>query len=147
MPGWQDFLNRFRPAGAPGSAAPRGVPADRSAAAAAELMPVLVRLDDAHREAERIRATALEQAERLRRDGREAAAALLEHARENVETVAAQAATAVLAAAQTEVPAEPPGGPRLPRRAEERLPAYIDRVVTTARELVGEVGASTGAGR
>jgi len=38
---FRDFLNRFKPAAAPGSASRAGVPADRAALLAAEIDPVL----------------------------------------------------------------------------------------------------------
>lgn len=49
----RDFLDRFRPAGAPG-AAQAGVPADRVAEREAELQPVLALLDGVRSECERI---------------------------------------------------------------------------------------------
>jgi hypothetical protein len=138
MPGWQDFLNRFRPAGAPGAAAPRGVPVDRSATAAAELTPLLSRLDATREEADRIRTAAHEQAAQLRRDGSAESAALVERARENVETVAAQAAAQELSAARIADPASD-AATEVAQRVAERLPTYTERVVAAARELLAEL--------
>jgi hypothetical protein len=44
LPQARDFLNRFRPAGAPGAASRVAVPADRTAELASELVPVLALL-------------------------------------------------------------------------------------------------------
>jgi len=55
MPAVREFLLRLRPAGAPGSAGPAGVPADASARAADELKPIVAALATAVREAGRIR--------------------------------------------------------------------------------------------
>ena len=65
MPEGRDFLDRFRPAGAPGSAARAGVPADRARELADELDPVLALLDDTHAECQRIIAGAGQEAERI----------------------------------------------------------------------------------
>ena len=40
MPSARDMLQRFRPIGTPGAAAPAGVPADRAAELGRELQPV-----------------------------------------------------------------------------------------------------------
>ncbi|KAE8765526.1 hypothetical protein, partial [Georgenia thermotolerans] len=68
MPRARDILQRFRPAGTPGAAAPAGVPADRVTEMAAELEPVLARLAEAQAEADQVRAAARQEAERRRRE-------------------------------------------------------------------------------
>jgi hypothetical protein len=106
----RDFLDRFRPAGAPGAAARAGVPADRVRELAAEIEPVLALLDDvhaeyeqilgeAHRAAARIAAEAHTEVMRIERDGQrraraardEAAAAVLAQARAEARQAAAVA--------------------------------------------------------
>jgi hypothetical protein len=106
----RDFLDRFRPAGAPGAAARAGVPADRVRELAAEIEPVLALLDDvhaeyeqilgeAHRTAARIAAEAHTEVMRIERDGQrraraardEAAAAVLAQARAEARQAAAVA--------------------------------------------------------
>ncbi|MGH8867626.1 MAG: hypothetical protein ACRDYU_06490, partial [Actinomycetes bacterium] len=77
MPRSGDFLERFRPAGAPGAAAAAGVPADRVAELSAELEPVLARLAGTQREAERIRAAARRDAEQRRDHATASARALV----------------------------------------------------------------------
>ena len=47
----RDYVRRFRPAGAPGAAAPAGVPADRGAELDAELAGVFEELRGASEEA------------------------------------------------------------------------------------------------
>lgn len=134
------ILDRFRPAGAPGGAAPAGVPADRSAATAAELAAVFAQLADTEREADRLRAEGLAEAERLRRAAAQRSAALVAEAHQRAEAERAAAAAArqrtaleeeqrILAAATAE-------GQRVRAVSEQRLPEYVDRVVATARSLL-----------
>lgn len=116
LPQLDDFLNRFRPAGAPGAATRAGVPADRAAELSAELEPVLGMLaaadaecsrliGDAKREASLITAQAREQAERIAAEAvrdagaarSEAVAGVLDIARQHAAQ-AEQAAAAAVAA-------------------------------------------------
>ena len=144
MPGWRDFLDRFRPAGAPGAASAAAIPIDRAAAAAAELMPLLERLDLAQDEAQRLRAAAREQAAQVRLAGRDESATLVQRVREHAETVAAQIVSDDSMAGVdlgTTSGAEGPGDGRdvarvLTRRSEERLPEYVDQVVAVVREML-----------
>jgi hypothetical protein len=105
-------------------------------------MPLLERLDPAQDEADRLRTEARDQAAQLRLAGSSQAAAVVEQARENVEAVAAQAASATIAAARCErQAAEPDAAAEVTRRADERLPAYVDRVIAVARDLIAELSA------
>ncbi|WP_225728964.1 MULTISPECIES: hypothetical protein [unclassified Nocardia] len=140
MPGWQDFLDRFRPAGAPGSAVPRGIPADRPAEAAAELLPVLALLDDAQDRADRIRRDAIALAAQLRGEAAAEARAIVERAREQVEFVAQQATDRLLAAN----PPTDTAPTAIELRAEDRLPAYVARVTARAHQLIAELCTATG---
>ena len=138
------ILERLRPAGAPGTAAPAGVPVDRVAELAAELGPVLTRLDAVQAQCDRIRSEATAEADRRRRvaverarqlvaEGgraaeteRSAAAAAVEH-KVTAETAAAREAAKHSAAAVRE-------------RAETRTVALVDRVVATVLALADEPG-------
>ncbi len=86
MPQLSDFLARFRPIGAPGSAGTAAVPADKAAELAAELDPVLALLSQtdercadviaaAKQEAARLLSEATGQAARIAADGRRQAEA------------------------------------------------------------------------
>ncbi|ADD43120.1 hypothetical protein [Stackebrandtia nassauensis] len=86
----RDFLERFRPAGAPGAAAVRGVPADRVAERAAELEPLLAVLSATEQEAERIRADARAEAARLRAEATRRAEELLHRARTEAAALRAE---------------------------------------------------------
>jgi regulator of protease activity HflC (stomatin/prohibitin superfamily) len=136
----RDLLQRFRPAGAPGTAAAAGVPADRVAELSAELEPVLALLDEATREAVRIRAEGSREAARLRaaadRRARTTVAAATREAEGDrlaaaarVNDRAAAEAAKTLAAARLEAAA-------LHRRADEHLQEYADRVLAEVRSTV-----------
>ena len=136
----RDLLQRFRPAGAPGTAASAGVPADRVAELSAELEPVLALLDEVTQEAARIRAGGSREAARLRSEAdqrarttvatatREAEGDRLVSAASVNERAAAEAAE-TLAAARAEASA-------LRRRADEHLQEYADRVLAEVRSTV-----------
>lgn len=140
MPVWTDFLRRFRPAGAPGAAGPRGVPANRQADAAVELMPLWPLVDDIHTEVDRIRLRADEQAELLRRDGADDAAAIVEAARGREDSITSDAAARLrgrAAAEQTELRVAHMRAVReLRARTDERMARYVDRVVRQARNTI-----------
>ncbi|HEV7213027.1 MAG TPA: hypothetical protein VGN47_15055 [Blastococcus sp.] len=133
MPSARDLLQRFRPVGAPGAAAPAGVPADRTAELGRELQPVFDDLAATVEEVARIRAASAEEA-RARRDRAAAEARrIVEAARrqaegERADTAArrlrhaeAESATAVAAARQ-----EAAG---IARRAQERSADYVARIL------------------
>lgn len=69
MPQARDFLDRFRPAGAPGAASRAAVPADRTAELASELVPVLALLAGTDAECDRIITAARRDAEQTAADG------------------------------------------------------------------------------
>ena len=126
MAQWRNFLERFRPAGTPGAAARPGVPADRSADAAAELTPLLMLLDDVQDEAQRIRADAAARADEICRAARRQAEQIVAQARRGALSIqtAAQADMQAQNAAEIE---------RLRARAAEQMPRYVEKVVTLAR--------------
>ncbi len=138
MPPLRDFMDRFRPAGTPGAAARPGVPADRSADAAAELTGLLVLLDDVQDAAQKIRRDAAERADEIRRAAHQQAAQIVEQAQRDAGSVHAQAeanarnaAAAGWAAMRAQTAAEIE---QLQARAAESLPHFVDRVVSQARK-------------
>lgn len=143
MPQWRNFLERFRPVGAPGAAMPQGVPADRVADVAAELAPMLELLDEVQAEAERIRRDGVEQAARLRYDGEEQAAAMVERARTRGKIIEAEAfarAHAEFAAQQADFDSEHAMEiERLRARIAARMPEFVDRVLAQAQILIAEL--------
>ena len=147
MPQWRNALDRFRPAGTPGAAGRPGIPADRSAAATAELTAMLALLDDAQEEAARTRQAAADRAQKIRRAAQRQAAELVAKARDNAETVRAQAQADALREAgadedemrsQTEAEIA-----RLRQRADERSAQDADSVAAAAREWLDALVRST----
>jgi len=144
MPQWRDFLERFRPAGTPGAATPRGVPADRVAEAAAELAPLLSLLDDVPIRVEQIRRRGVEQADQLRRDAGLRADAVVAGALARVKSVEAEASAQVRSSAAVEEAdgdaAHAMAIEQLRARTAVRMPEYVDRVVAAARALMTDPG-------
>ena len=147
MPQWQNVLDRFRPAGTPGAAGRPGIPADRSADAAAELTEVLALLDDAQEEAARTRQAATDRAQEIRRAAQRQAAELVAKARHDAERVRAQSEADALREAsageddlrrQTEDEIA-----QLRRRADERLAQDADTVAAEARRWLDALVRST----
>ncbi|HMD92195.1 MAG TPA: hypothetical protein VKG80_06085, partial [Trebonia sp.] len=101
MPGLRDYLDRFRPAGAPGAGG-TGVPADRSRELETELTTVLALLDGVHAECAGVVAQARRDAERIVAAARDEAAAVADGAYRHARVARDEAAREVLAAAQTE---------------------------------------------
>jgi len=140
----RDILQRFRPAGAPGAAAPPGVPADRGTEAAAELEPLLALLADTQAEAARIRAEAAQEAEHRRSLAADRAAALVVSARSRAAADRADAALRVSRAVAEESAAAladahlTAGAVR--QRASERMRPYLDRVMDATRRAMQSGG-------
>ena len=137
MPRVRDLLYRFRPAGAPGSASATGVPVDRTA----ELLPLIERLAETERQCELIREQAQRDADAIRARHTEVARNVAVTARDDIEAERARAATQVrqqadrlAAAALMEARQE---ASQLQRRAAQRLPAYLARVVSVVDTLAG----------
>jgi len=141
MPTARDLLRRFRPVGAPGAAAPAGVPADRVAELDRELQPIFDALAGTQAEVARIRDDAAAEG-RARRDRAAAeAAAVLAAARRDAQKQRAdtaaeilrqtqQSTAAVLAAARQEASA-------VLRRAEGRYADLVDQVLLIVRADAG----------
>lgn len=140
MAQWRDFLGRFRPAGAPGAASPRGVPTDRAAAAAAELEPLFALLDEINAEVDRVHRDATDEVAELRARGGDEAEHILTRAGTDSAAVSATAAESVRAAAGTsesELDARHRADlGALRTRIGNRMPDYLDRVVTQARAVL-----------
>ena len=145
MPDVRDFLDRFRPAGAPGAAARAGVPADRTRELAEELEPVLALLDGTHAECERITAEAGQEADRIMAAARSEAgliaadagtrarAARDEATRRLLAQASERAAAAATAAAQD--------ADRAREQAAQRLPLLVAKAVALVRAgLEGPAG-------
>jgi vacuolar-type H+-ATPase subunit H len=130
--GLRDFLLRFRPASTPGPAA-AGVPADRTAELAAELQPPLALLEDTERQAQAIREAAARQAEEIRQAAERQAAEILAEARTRAGQVRQETADRARAVGEAEARRLLAAGERaaelVRRRAEERMPALVERVV------------------
>ncbi|MDF3293286.1 hypothetical protein [Streptomyces silvisoli] len=136
MATFRDFLMRFRPASAPGPTA-TGVPADRSAELAAELAAPLALLEETESEARTIRERAAEEARRIRREADLRAAQLLSEARDQAVPLRQETAAHTRATAEREAVELLAAGDHmvtaLRRRARERVPALVDRVVAQVR--------------
>jgi hypothetical protein len=140
--GTRDFLQRFRPAGAPGAAAAVAVPADRRAELAAELEPVFAALSAVEDERGRLLAEATAAAERLRAAGRAQAAALVADAGARAEAERAAAAERVrsaAAAADAElIDLARAEAELVRRRAAARLPGLVADALASVRSLAAE---------
>lgn len=143
MPGLRDVLDRFRPAGTPGAATSGvGVPADRRAAAAAELEPVFAELARVARQCAALRREADDEATHLLGESTARARTLVTQARHDA---AAERATAAArrrdeaAIELTRIRTEAEAAARAEyRRAEQRLPALVERIAAAVRaDLAG----------
>ena len=145
MPGLRDYLDRFRPAGAPGAGG-TGVPADHTRELEAELTGVLSLLDDVHGECADMAAQACRDAERIVATARGEAAALTDSADRRARAARDEAAREVLAAARAEaagiVARADQQASRVRDRARRRIPALASRAVSLVRGLATELGAS-----
>ncbi|MEU4421536.1 hypothetical protein AB0F81_12990 [Actinoplanes sp. NPDC024001] len=137
MPGIRDILTRFRPAGAPGRPSPAGVPADRRAAARAELTSVFAALTGTQGDAAAIRQHAHERAAARVEAARSQTRYIVDQAHAASETARARAATEVWQAAQQELAELHSEAERsaaaLRDRAEARLPAWREIVTAQLR--------------
>lgn len=141
------ILERLRPAGAPGTAALAGVPADRVAELAAELAPVLACLDGVQAECDRIRADAAVEADGRRRVAVERARQLVTEGRRSAEAERTAAAAAVEHKVTVEAAAARADAERsaaaVRERAGTRTAALVDRVTAMVLALADEPGQAT----
>jgi vacuolar-type H+-ATPase subunit H len=149
VPQFRDFLDRFRPAGAPGAVARAAVPVDRSGELEAELTPVLALLDGVDAECGRVVAQARRDAERIVAAAREEAAAQLGDAGRRARVAREQAVQEILAAARAEaastVASARRGALQAGELAGQRIPALAGRAVDLVRGLgTGDPGLAAG---
>ncbi len=102
MPQFRDFLDRFRPAPAPGAASRLGVASDRARDLSDELQPVLALLMATHAECERIIASAHRDALQIAGEAQQQAAAIAGEAQRTAEAARAAAADQVLSEARAQ---------------------------------------------
>ncbi len=144
MPGVRDLLERFRPVGTPGPAAPVGVPADGKALLEAELAPILVELEETRRQCDQVQAAARARADRLLADARARAEAVVAQARLRADAARADTAAAERRQREVEAQVELSRGAqearRIARLAAERIPVLAARVVDSARAELGMAG-------
>jgi hypothetical protein len=150
VPGVREWLDRFRPAGAPGAATAVGVPVDRPAAARAELEPVFAALaGDIGRAAEHHDALIAEAARR-RAEGRDAARALVESARASAAAERAAEETRLRRLAMEQTQARRDHGyaqaERVRDAAARRRPALVGEVLARVRAEIDELGRTAGTG-
>ncbi|MET0765951.1 MAG: hypothetical protein ABWY29_13885 [Blastococcus sp.] len=142
MPTARDLLQRFRPVGTPGAAAPAGVPADRGAELSRELQPVFDELAGADEEAGRIRLVAAAEARARRDRAQQQASALVEAARRNAQRARADAAAALVRQAEEEdtavLAAADQDAAAVTRQAASRYAGLVQQVVRAVRDLAAE---------
>jgi vacuolar-type H+-ATPase subunit H len=133
----RDFLDRFRPAGAPGAAARAGVPADRARDLAAEVEPVLALLDGVQAECERIIETARREADQIAADSRAEAARIGQEAGQRARAARDDAAAEVLAQARAQARQAATDASeqaqQIRRLARRRLPGLVTVAVGLVR--------------
>lgn len=119
MPVAADLLQRFRPAGAPGSATVAGVPEDLADRRAAELDPVFAALAATHARVARILAAADVEARRLEEDATRRAETIRSGAAQEAEAAGAE----VLARARARATDVERAGAESAAREAERVAA------------------------
>ena len=137
VPWARDFLDRFRPAAAPGGALGAAVPADRARELAAELGPVLARLDDVYADCAAITAQAGREAALIVERARVEAAWITTDGEQRAWAARQEAAARALAEAAVEA-REATAVARqeaamVRKRAAARLPGLVARAVAQAR--------------
>jgi vacuolar-type H+-ATPase subunit H len=137
-----DFLDRFRPAGAPGAAARAGVPADRARELAVEVEPVLALLDGTHAECERIIEAARQEADQITATAHAETMRIGQEADRLARIARDEAAGEVLARARAEASeAEAGAGQQavqIRRLAKRRLPGLVNIAVGLVRAGLDE---------
>jgi hypothetical protein len=134
------FLDRFRPAGAPGAPTAAAVPSDRAARVADELAPVFEALAATMAECDEIRGTARSEATTRTQRAADEADALLDRARvdsqaERAESAARHRQEATAAADRLIAEAEQ-SARQLRSRAEARRPELAARIADRVQALI-----------
>jgi vacuolar-type H+-ATPase subunit H len=149
----RDFLDRFRPAGAPGPAARAGVPADRARELAAELEPVLALLDGTYAECQQIIETARREADGITAHMQAEVTEIGQEAARQARTARDEAAAEVLVQARAEASAAAADASQqvrqIRRLAQRRLPVLVTRAAGLVQAglsgLAGPAGSPPGA--
>jgi hypothetical protein len=135
----RDVVRWLRPAGAPGAAAPAGIPVDRADEANAELAPVFAALEPAMATAADLLARAAEDAEEIHRRGAGEVEARLADAHRRAEVGRAAAAARAVESSRDERDGLLAGAraeaATISSRAEERLPDLVARVVRAVQAI------------
>jgi hypothetical protein len=141
MPTARDLLQRFRPVGTPGAAAPAGVPVDRVAELSRELQPVFDALADVQEEAGRIRAIATAEARARLTAAEQQAAVLVDAARRDAGAaraeVAAEGARRAEAVAAAALATAEHDAAAVTARAAARYAELTERVVRAVWDSAG----------
>jgi len=147
VPQLRDFLDRFRPAGAPGAIARAAVPSGRSRQVA-ELSPVLDLLGGTQAECEQVIAQAGRDAVRIVAEARAQAAAVAAEAERRARSVGDEAARQVVDAARADarqaLDAAAQQAARERQLATQRIPALVSRAVDLVRALPADGWAPAG---
>jgi hypothetical protein len=150
VPGVRDWLDRFRPAGAPGAATATAVPVDRRRVAAAELEPVFAALAGDIERAATLRDAMINDAARRRAEGRESARAVLASAQTSAtaERTAEESRLRRLATAQTQLRQQQAAiqAQAVRTRAAQRRAALVGDVLDRVRAEIEELGSRAGPG-
>lgn len=140
MPNPRDFLDRFRPAPAPGAASRVGVPSDRARQLSAQLGPVLALLAATHKECEHIVATAHRDARLMAEQALREAAATTADAARRADTARDSATGEVIAAARSQAGQAAAAAARRARNARGPTDDEIGELVSTAVGLIMALG-------
>ena len=143
MPSLDAILRRFRPAAAPGAAAPAAVPVDRRAELAAELTPVLSELDDVQDCCEALLREGEETAGRLRREGEVEEARLLATAAEQTPVERNEAVAQWRSAGEGEISAMIADAREEAERVTQVVAARLPGLADMIAELVRATGAES----
>ena len=141
MPELRDFLDRFRPAGAPGAAARAGVPAEPDHGLAAEVTPVLALLTETHQECERIRAQAQQDAARIMSAARARAVAITADADQRASAARDEAERGAVATARARADQVVAGARSRAARIGELAAARTPALANDAIDLIRRLGA------
>jgi vacuolar-type H+-ATPase subunit H len=141
MPRVRDFLDRFRPAGAPGAATAAGVPVERGLDLETELAPVFAALAAAQEECAVARRQAQREATDLSQEAATRAAAIVAGAHATAPAARAEEMARARQAADAETArlmadAEREAG-AIRASARQRQPELLDRVMTVVRTELG----------
>ena len=136
----RDLLARFRPVGAPGAAAPAGVPADRVVELSRELRPVFDELAEVQQQCTDLRSAAAAEASARRDRGAAEARAIVAAARLDAQAQRTDAAARVRQEVERDsaltVAAAEQEAVEIRRRVAERLDDHAARVVAAVAHVI-----------